>query len=110
MSELQSRLSSAGVHPIFLLTDSSLEDEYRALVGEMGFGAVVAVNLTDAIASSYNDNYLPQAMADGLEVIDNIITRRSTAAFYFAKKISVTIGTRSSSWCQRSKGPTFCQA
>lgn len=68
MSALQSRLSSAGVHPIFLLTDSSLEDEYRALVGEIGFGAVAAVNLAAAVASNYNDDYLPQAMVDGLEV------------------------------------------
>lgn len=68
MSELQSRLSSAGVHPIFLLTDSSLEDEYTALVEEIGFGAVVAVDETNAAANNYNDDYLPRALADGLEV------------------------------------------
>lgn len=68
MAELQARLSSAGVHPVFLLTDSSLEDEYRALVGEIGFGAVVAVDQTAAAAENYNDDYLPKAMMDGLEV------------------------------------------
>ncbi|CAM9344130.1 unnamed protein product, partial [Hapterophycus canaliculatus] len=67
--ELQSRLSSAGVHPLFLLTDPSLEDEYRALVGEIGFGAVVAVDQTEATATNYNDAYISQAMRDGLEAV-----------------------------------------
>ncbi|CAM9750475.1 unnamed protein product, partial [Ectocarpus sp. 4 AP-2014] len=69
VSELQSRLSSAGVHPIFLLTDSSLEDAYTALVEEIGFGAVVAVNETNAAANNYNEDYLPRALADGLEAL-----------------------------------------
>lgn len=66
---LQARLSSAGVYPVFLLTDSSLEDEYRALVGEIGFGAVVAVDQAAAAAANYNGDYLPKAMTDGLEVL-----------------------------------------
>lgn len=69
VAELQARLSSAGVHPVFILTDSSLEDEYRALVGEIGFGAVVAVDQTTAAAANYNDDYLLKAMMDGLEVL-----------------------------------------
>lgn len=58
VTDLQSRLSSAAVHPLFLLTDPSLEDEYRALVGEIGFGAVAAVNQTEALAANYNHDYL----------------------------------------------------
>lgn len=69
VSELQSRLSSAAVHPVFLLTNTSLEEDYRALVGEIGFGAVAAVDPADAIAANYNDDYLPQAMRDGLEAL-----------------------------------------
>lgn len=68
VAQLQERLSSAGVHPVFLLTDASLEDEYRALIGEIGFGAVVAVDQAAAAATNYNDDYLPKAMMDGLEV------------------------------------------
>lgn len=68
VSELNSRLSSAGVHPIFLLTNASLYEEYRALVQEIGFGAVVAVDEDDALADNYNDNYLPYALERGLEV------------------------------------------
>lgn len=69
VAELQARLSSAGVHPVFLLTDASLEDEYRALVGEIGFGAVVPVDQAAAVATNYNGDYLPKAMMDGLEVL-----------------------------------------
>ena len=68
VSELRSRLSSAGVHPVFLLTNTTLEGDYRALVGEIGFGAVAAVDPADAVAANYNDDYLPRAMRDGLEV------------------------------------------
>lgn len=68
VSELSSRLSSAGVHPIFLLTNASLYEEYRALVGVIGFGAVVAFDKDDALGDNYNDNYLPKALEDGLEV------------------------------------------
>lgn len=67
--ELQSRLSSAAVHPVFLLTDTSLENDYRALIGEIGFGTVAAVDPADAVATNYNDDYLPQALKDGLEAL-----------------------------------------
>lgn len=66
--ELQSRLSSTAVHPLFLLTDASLEDEYRALVGKIGFGTVAPVNQTEANATGYNDEYLSKALRVGLEV------------------------------------------
>jgi len=69
VAELQSRLSSAAVHPVFLLTNSSLEEDYRALVGEIGFGAVAAVDPVDAVAANYNDDYLPQAMRHGLDAL-----------------------------------------
>ena len=68
VSELNSRLSSAGVHPLFLLTNASLYEEYRALVRAIGFGAVVAFDEDDALGDNYNDNYLPKALKDGLEV------------------------------------------
>lgn len=56
------------MHPIFLLTNATLLEAYQALVGEIGFGAVVAFDEDEAIAESYNDFYLPWAMATGLEV------------------------------------------
>lgn len=56
------------MHPIFLLTNASLYEEYRALVREIGFGAVVAFDEGDALGDNYNDNYLPEALEDGLEV------------------------------------------
>lgn len=68
VSELKARLSSAGVHPLFLLTDGSLDDAYQALVLEIGFGAAVAFDESDANLANNNDDYLPQAVVDGLEV------------------------------------------
>lgn len=65
---LESRLSAAGVHPLFLLTDASLYSEYEALVREIGFGGVVALDQDDAMANNYNDRYLPAALWEGLEV------------------------------------------
>ena len=52
VSELNSRLSSAGVHPLFLLTNASLYEEYRALVRAIGFGAVVAFDEDDALGTT----------------------------------------------------------
>lgn len=103
VSELRSRLSSTGVHPVFLLTNPSLEDEYRALVGEIGFGAVVALNLADAIASNYNDDYLPGAMTDGLEVIKSVVTHRSSG-FSIRSKYLIRAGRGCSAYLRRVQG------
>lgn len=56
------------MHPLFLLTNESLEKDYQALVRELGFGAAVPVDETAAIANNYNDFYLPWALSKGLEV------------------------------------------
>ena len=69
VSELRYRLSSSGVHPVFLLTDEALTEAYGALVAEIGFGAAVAFDSEKAIAESFNDHFLPRALADGLKVL-----------------------------------------
>lgn len=68
LSRLKSRLSSAGTHPIFLLTNQSLVEAYEAFVREIGFGTALAFDPAKAMSESYNDFYLPRALADGLKV------------------------------------------
>lgn len=67
MTSLTSQLHSSLVHPVFIVTNESLESEYEALVRQLGFGAVVAVDEEAEIASN-NYYYLLGTLMDGIEV------------------------------------------
>lgn len=106
LTDLTSQLAASGVHPLFLVTDESLDAQYQALVGEIGFGAAESIDAADALASNYNADYLPRALMDGLEVRVILAPVRRNGGgvrggvislFYCARGVTLDINTKNKS-------------